>query len=375
MKKLLVVGVVVLGIAVGLCGGAGAVTYQAPIDLGPGIARAINNLGQAVGNNAYSFSYGAHAVLWENGSTVPTPLPYLPSPYNNWAQAMDINDQGQVAGESVMASTYQGQACLWENKTANPTPLGFLPDHDTSLAYGMNNAGQVVGGSTVYTNWDTWRAVLWQNDTIQNLGVLDAWPRSNASAINDLGVVVGGVGTSGGAQRATLWYGGVAGYLGEPAGHTRSGAVDINNLGDVVGSSGPSSGQSYACWWHAGVATNLHLDAPSEYQSGYSSASAINNSGQAVGWLLTNPSQGHQYEGRAYLWQNHSMQLLPLLDGYEYATAQGINDLGQIVGFAGDGYTESRAVLWNPVPEPSSLVALGSGLAGLGGVFFRRRRR
>jgi probable HAF family extracellular repeat protein len=276
-----------------------------------------------------------------------------------------------------MAHTYQGKACLWENKTANPTPLGFLTGHDTSLAYGMNNAGQVqvVGSSNVYTNWDTSRAFLWQNGLMQNLGVLDGWPRSSAMAINDLGVVVGSVGGSSGLQHAAFWYDGVTGYLGEPAGHTASGAGDINNLGDVVGTSGPSSGQAYACWWHRGVATNLHLDAPPEYQSGYSSAYAINNLGQVVGHLYSDPSYGQPFKGRAYIWENHSMQLLPLLDGYAYATAFGINDQGQIVGFAGDGYTVSRAVLWNPVPEPSGLLAFASGLAGLGGVFFSRRRK
>ena len=279
-----------------------------------------------------------------------------------------------MAGESVKESTYQGQAVLWENKTANPTPLGFLTGHDYSLAYDINNAGQVVGASCAYElGWDTSRAFLWQNGLMQNLGVLDAWPRSGASAINDLGIVVGGVATSasGGSQRATLWYDGVAGYFGELPGDLISVASDINNLGQVVGYSGQTVWGGHACLWQSGAVQDLHT------LPGYtnSTAHAINNLGQVIGNCVDNWHQPYNFRNRAFLWENGSMQALPLLDGYQYVAALGINDQGQIVGYAGDGYIETRAVLWNPVPEPSSFLALGSGLAGLGGVFFRRRRR
>ena len=72
--RAVLVGAMVIAMVVGFGVSAAAVPYQAPIDLGPGMARAINNLGQAVGDDAYSVCYGGHAVLWENGSTVPTPL-------------------------------------------------------------------------------------------------------------------------------------------------------------------------------------------------------------------------------------------------------------------------------------------------------------
>jgi probable HAF family extracellular repeat protein len=367
----------VIAMVVGFGVSGGAVPYQV-IDLGPGgsslsgEARAINSSGQVVGSKFSSVYVGYHAFRWDS-SYGPRDLLALPGYDYTWATG--VSDDGRAVGESYGGGSYQGEACLWQSLT--PQGLGFLPgDYDCSLAYHINNAGQVVGTSSVYSDQHhTTRPVLWENGVIRNLGVIDAFQAGSAAAINDTGMVVGACYTYEVAMRACLWSDGLVTYLGEPAGHTFSSASDINNLGAVVGGSGPSWWQSYACLWRHGVATNLQLDVPEGYQSWDSRATAINNLDQVVGYLINpaNPRQGH-----AYLWENDSMQLLPGVADPQYGgwtEALGINDDGWIVGFAGDQWVTSRAVLWIPVPEPTGLLALASGLAGLGGAFFRRRRR
>ncbi|MCL4369022.1 MAG: hypothetical protein M1337_07650 [Actinobacteria bacterium] len=67
-----------------------------------------------------------------------------------------------------------------------------------SVAFGINNAGEVVGGSeevdltsnTPGTSY-VFHAVMWDNGTAVDLGVLDASPFSLAYGINDSAQVVG----------------------------------------------------------------------------------------------------------------------------------------------------------------------------------------
>jgi uncharacterized membrane protein len=64
-------------------------------------------------------------------------------------------------------------------------------------------------------------------------------------------------------------------------------------------------------------------------------------------------------------------QFLP--DGYTSSHASAIDAQGNIVGGARDASGNGHAILWEPVPEPSTLVLLGLGALGLLG--FARRRR
>jgi probable HAF family extracellular repeat protein len=62
---------------------------------------------------------------------------------------------------------------------------------------------------------------------------------------------------------------------------------------------------------------------------------------------------------------------LGTLPGYPYGEALGINISGQIVGSSTTGAGNGHACLWEPVPEPSAILAL---LCGLGGLAWRRRK-
>ncbi|NIR03362.1 MAG: PEP-CTERM sorting domain-containing protein, partial [Gemmatimonadales bacterium] len=102
-------------------------------------------------------------------------------------------------------------------------------------------------------------------------------------------------------------------------------------------------------------------------------ATDINDSGQVVGW-----SKLSDTNFRALLWDADGgmSDLNDLLDGsatgWTLASAEGINNLGQIAGVGfHDG--QVRAFLLTPVPEPSSALAVLYGLGGLGGLTWRRR--
>jgi probable HAF family extracellular repeat protein len=70
-----------------------------------------------------------------------------------------------------------------------------------STARGINDRGQVVGGSR--TAGGEWNAFLWETGVMTNLGNLGGYCR--AYGINGSGQVVGYSGTADGEYRAFLW--------------------------------------------------------------------------------------------------------------------------------------------------------------------------
>ena len=340
------------------------------VDLGWGSASSINHAGQIVGygaargethgflwyqrkatdlgtlpNDTYSQAMGinrdgqaagfsgdqAHAVLWTLPRIAPSPPPkypmrdlrFLPSPYDVTSMALGVNDDGQIVGGSGGAVGVGAHAFLWENGTM--TDLGTLGGRD-SEAFDINDAGQIVGWSTPASG-GTHHAFLWENGVMTDLGTLGG-DFSEAHAINEAGQIVGVSRTASGWDHAFLWDHGTMtdlGSLGGSPAYDYSGAYGVNEADQVVGWSANATEDLHAFLWENGTMTDI----------GTFGAYAINNAAEVVGL-----GPGH-----AVLWFNGTVTDLGTLGG-GYSEADAINNGGQIVGGSWNGSGMAHAFLW-----------------------------
>src|SRR6478672_6394277 len=168
-----------------------------------GAATAINDNGQIVGisgicDQAVGRHTAKHAVLWENG-TVTDIYPDAPAPW--WNTPTAINQRGDVVGFAGDPAFVEGDilhAFIWtkDNGIKVLKPLrGRVPQHVDSEAYGINEAGQVVGVSCAANQTDC-RAVIWDHgNTPKDLNDLKAPGYSavltSAKDINNKGEITG----------------------------------------------------------------------------------------------------------------------------------------------------------------------------------------
>jgi probable HAF family extracellular repeat protein/T5SS/PEP-CTERM-associated repeat protein len=257
----------------------------------------VNESNQVVGGSPLG-SGDNHAFLWQTGSGMQD-LGTLGGPSS---YAFEINNSGQVVGYACCApDTYLSHAVLWGS--GGIVDLGDLDPvwPAISAAYGLNDAGQVVGGS--YNASVEFHAFLWQNGSMQDLGTLGG-DYSSAEAINENGQVVGVARLANGTPHAFLWDGGMQ-DLGALT-WDQSIAYDINDKGQVVGAL--QTGQtSHAFVWADGQMQDLNNLIPSDSGWVLQEARAINNKGRIVGFgTINGQTRAFLLKPNAYHWTNPS---------------------------------------------------------------------
>ena len=220
----------------------------------------------------------------------------------------------------------------------------------------INDNGQVVGYSD--SNADYPHAFLYENGQMQDLDAFGG--RSWAQSINNQGQIVGGfrhpddLDTS----RAFLYENGqmrdLGNLLGPTSDHPTNGsyALAINNNGQVVGNSDGFGGT------HAFLYGNGQMqDLGSLSGTAFSTAYGINDSGQVVGYANTGTGSQH-----AFLYENGQMQDLGTLGG-QSSNAFDINNNGQVVGSAAPSSGSQHAFLYKngQMQDLGTLGGPGSG--------------
>jgi len=240
----------------------------------------MNNVGQVVGSAYNLFGNGAtQAFLYSNGV-----LTDLSNIGQGRIAVAGINDSGQIVGGALGTDGYDRPFLYSGGKMTDLGTLGG--SNGRGYATAINASGQVIGYWTL--NIDTSHPFLYSGGKMTDLGTLGG-RYSTPADINDAGQIVGSstIKSSERHSHAFLYDGGKMTDLGTLGGASSVGR-GINDGGQVVGW---SDGRAFL--YEGGKMTDLNKLIPANSGWVLESATGINNKGQIAGWG-TNP-KGEQH--------------------------------------------------------------------------------
>jgi uncharacterized membrane protein len=307
------------------------------LELGYADMHAVNGRGDIIGSS--TSGHGGRAVIWPYDTRTPITLPadggrvaavnehgdvvgtahadgFL---WHDGTQTLldhqggaevlptDVNDSQTVVGNLLFPDSAQSRAFTWRAGvfTELPTPPGR-----NSVAYAINNRGQVLGA---VTGEGAPRPVLWHRGAMQTLPAT-----LRVVGLNDHGQVLGNSHPSAdGTQQPYLWHRGRLQALLAGTDRTSATATALNSAGDVVGTSG---GRPFL--WHDGRLTEIDVG-PATAPAGFL------NERSDVATTFVRPSDGRPVVCR---WRAGRATCHPALGGVTDLVVKGIDDRGRVVG-------------------------------------------
>ena len=297
------------------------------------VAYDVNDAGQIVGSIE-----GTRSVLWmiDDAGFVTEQLdlgtPDRPSP--TLSEARGINNLGQVVGWTL---TDAMRPFIW-TADGGMRDLGLPDGLESGLAYGINDAGQIVGSGSPDTDF-SWaeggRVLFWSVDAdgtlveTRDLGSLDG-VAARGHAINGVGQITGSILFAGASTPETfLWTEGEQ-VQRLPLG---SEALALNDSEEVAGEF-----SERAAVWSSGALETIGPDG--------SLARGINNEGHVVGEIQPRADFGKMI---GFLWRDGLTHLLETPSQADHARARSVNEAGLVVGESFvPGVNIGEAALWVP---------------------------
>lgn len=269
-------------------------------------------VGGAIKANLGSLSASAAPFIYENGAIQTAPAQLAD------ALPLAVNNAGQVVATSLQVSggslnfLIQSQGFV-DALPGNTVTQLAAPGGGSSSAFSINASGEIAGASVEPSAASVITPLLWKNSSPQALPLLSGYPSALAGSVNDSGVAAGMAFdisftelSANGTAHAVLFNNGSVIDLGVLSGDVSSAATSINNSGTVVGFSdsqapnfalqlnafiAPAASKYRAFIYSGGKMYNLtdQLTNGSGWQLSF--ATAINNAGQIAGTGLINGAQ------------------------------------------------------------------------------------
>ncbi len=290
----------------------------------------------------------------------------------NFNQLLGINNAGTIAGYFGDGTVVPNNGYTWTSGG------GFVaenvPGAVQTQVIGINNTGTTVGFSVDAAGNNTGFVHTSTGFTtpIVNPGTPSTVPAVNQLlGVNDHNLAAGFYTTSGGTPLGYVYNIASKSFTSLP-GAVPTTATGVNNAGDISGIA-VIAGNNEGLYYNGSV--TQYFEAPGSTNTGFF---GLNNEGMAVGYYVDAAGLTHgliynTLTGSWYTFDDPSASpsTTPAF-GVTGTTINGINDLGQVVGFYSDGTHVNGFLASTPEPASIGLMLIGATFA-LGASLKRKR--